>query len=50
MIKELPSKETIEEAWMEWDAGFESVPPEVTAKAKELIEARLGAINAAAQA
>ena len=28
---------------------IESVPPEVTAKAKELIEARLGQINDTAQ-
>jgi phage RecT family recombinase len=49
LIKPALTKEAIEEIWMEWDSAFESVPAEVTAKAKELIEARLGELNAAAQ-
>ena len=44
-IAAAPDAALVEEAWTEWDAGFDTVPPEVTTKAKELVDARLYALK-----
>ena len=41
LLASCPGRDAVERTWEDWDASWDEVPPEVTAKAKEMVDARL---------